>query len=444
MTLTNDYVIVTTYQGHPEILANRERLKTFQALAKAERAGFQQLAYGARAYNSSTRSQAGGAWETETNPTLEFFARKDLGKGRGAEVFGGTNYSFVHNDTHAPGGSFGIRGQLPISGSEDARSQSIRLLDRGSDTLIAEIAYFDSVRERLRKSTQSFLFARINRNHLAYIVTIKAELLLLQDIAQKRIDTDAIDKIDAALSANAAAYQELENSFGANLADIKQRAGIHPPKEVTVERGAIVVSLDRADQMTKYAIQNDPQIKSLDVSKQSLKEQYTIIASAWVDVLGFIEGKTSYATQPRAQNYNGIIGVVVSVPDSSLQKERLAVIEARTREVEVRIAGWIDDITLSVYQQHNLASTYGERIAAIEATLPLREKIYRDRLARYKRRDRVSFDDVLLALNEWQNDLILREAYNQHYAIVLAELWKYNGYYFQILEEANALSAKNE
>jgi hypothetical protein len=441
-SLTNEQVIIMTYQRHPEVVANRERLKTFQALAKAEEASFNQLRYGARAYSSVTRSRAEDVWRSTNDPTVELFAKKDFGQGRSAEIFGGADYVYTHTDEDTPRSFIGIRGQMPIGGSEEARAESIRLLDRGSDILIAETAYFDAVRERLRKSTQSFLYARINRNILYHLETIEAELVVLETVARSRNDADAKNKIGAIISANRAKQRELEKSFGANLADIKQRAGIHPPELISVGRGDVVVVFDSVNQMISYAIAHDPQIKSLKVSKQSLESQHAILAGASVDVLGFVEGRASNASYPDTQEYIGTLGIAVSVPDARLQKQRLAVIDARMREVQVRIDGWVDDITLSIYQEHSLASAYEQRIADIDSNLPMREKIYRDRFARYKNRQRIPFDEVYSALDDWKDDMMMREEYAQQYAGVLGELWEYSGYYFQVLEQAGVLEEK--
>lgn len=438
--LTEKTVITTTYQRYPEIIALRERLKTFQALVKAEYAEFHKLAYGARAYNGITRKHDSDTWSTENRPTVEIFANQAFGGGKNVELFGGADYIYGPQTDRAPRGSLGIRAQTPLNGSEDKRSEAIRILDRGSDVLIAEIAYFESVRERLKKSMQAFFLARINRNTMEVLCRVETELHMLQRIAEDRHDTDAMHKIEAAIASVQGKKREVSTNLGAEFANVKQRMGLHPNELVEIEGGPITVHLESADEMTAYALEHDPQIKSFAVSKKALEEQRAILAGASIDVLGFAEGRMAQKPYPDSQEYAALLGVVISVPDTDLKQQRLAVVDARLRELQVRIDGWSDDITLSIAQQHSRATALGQSIIDIEARLPMRERVYRNRVVRYQSRDHIIFDEVYTALTDWQNDMFLREQNAQQYALFLGELWEYSGYYFRVLKEEHIVS----
>ena len=352
--LSYEGVIVLTYKNNVEILAARQRLVTQTALLQFEERDFARLTYGVRSTMGYDHLRKSLELTREAIPRIETFATKRFLKGQELSVSGGGEHVFSRHREDDIAGFISAPIEAPIRGSETLRNQQVRLLDKGGDVLLAENDYYALLREHIRKAIQSRGSAQVNRNmQLANDVFLR-ELAVLRAATSRVGDSDGTTRVEAAIAQGTSGREELEAAFSALSSNLRQRMGISPITSLIIQAGNIIVSFPKAEQLIEYAVANDPQIRSLQITQDTLGAQRVALGDGKFDVSGFLDSRASTRNYPRDYVYGFVVGLSVTFPDHAAHQSRLAALLSRLSEVELRITRSHDEITNSVlylYQQ---------------------------------------------------------------------------------------------
>lgn len=437
-------VVAMTYQNNGEILAARQRLATQQALLQFEERDFARLTYGVRSTMGYEYSRTSPELVREATPRVEVFATKRFLKGQELSVSGGSEQVFSRHHEDEIGGFIGARIETPIRGSETLRNQQVRLLDKGGDVLLAESDYYVVLRDNIRKAVQTRGSAQVNRNMRLANDTFLRELAGLRAATSRVGDSDGIMRIEAALAEGRSDQEEIDSAFSATASNLRQRIGIAPNAPLVIQSGSIVVQFPQAEKLIEYAVINDPQIRSLQITRDTLRAQRVALGDGTFDISGIFESRANTRNYPQDYAYGLVVGLSVTFPDRAAHQSRVAALLSRLSEVELRIAKSHDEIANSVLYLYEQLNSYRKGIEGALSLKTEREQLYRKRLSEYEHgtMGSVRFEEMLSAFNSWMEEFTTADTQAAQYVIFLGELWEKSGYYFQILEHENLLTKK--